>query len=105
MKSKYRNVKTTVDGIDFSSKKEAARYRQLMLLQRAGKISQLELQPRFDFVVNGMRLGFYRADFRYIEDGVDVIEDVKSKITAINPTYRLKKKLMKALHNIDILET
>lgn len=100
--SKYRNVKTVVDGMQFDSKKEAARYGQLKLLQRAGKISDLRLQPKFDIVVCGTKICKYIADFEYIENGIAIVEDVKGKRTR---EYILKKKLVKAVLKIDILET
>ena len=100
--SKYKAVKTIVDGIKFDSKKEAKRYQELKLLERGGVIKDLELQPRFDFVLNGVKMGFYKADFRYTEDDKIVIEDVKGFKT---PMYNLKKKMMRAFHGIDIFET
>lgn len=102
MRNKYRAIKAVVDGITFDSKKEARRYGQLKLLARAGKISELKLQPRFDLIVNGCKCGFYKADFEYIEDGKRVVEDVKGMKT---PIYNLKKKLVKAIYGIDIFET
>lgn len=100
--SKYKAVKVEIDGIKFDSKKEGRRYRQLKLLEKAGEISNLSLQPRFDLIVNGAKCGFYKADFKYTENGKEVIEDVKGMLT---PVYRLKKKLVKAIYNIDIFET
>ena len=100
--SKYKAVKTVVDGIKFDSKKEARRYSQLKLIEKSGAISELSLQPRFDLIVNDKKCGFYKADFKYIENGKEVIEDVKGILT---PVYRLKKKLVKAIYNIDIFET
>ena len=102
MRNKYRAIKAVVDGITFDSKKEARRYGQLKLLARAGEISELKLQPRFDLIVNGCKCGFYKADFEYIEDGKRVVEDVKGMKT---PIYNLKKKLVKAIYGIDIFET
>ncbi len=100
--NKYSAVKTTVDNIKFDSKKEASRYLELKLLQRCKQISGLKLQTRFDFIINGMKVCFYKADFEYIENGKRVIEDVKGARTAV---YIIKKKLMKAVHGIDIFET
>lgn len=104
MKNKYGAIKTTVDGIKFDSKKEARRYLQLKLMARAGEILYLELQPKFDLMVNGTKCGFYKADFKYIDTrtGKEVVEDVKGMKT---PVYNLKKKLVKAIYNIDIFET
>ena len=99
---KYHAKPTTVDGIRFASKAESARYGVLKLMQMAGEISGLELQPKFPLVVNGQKICFYIADFRYVKDGKQITEDVKGMKTAI---YRLKVKLLKALHNIDVTET
>lgn len=101
---KYKSKKTVVHGITFDSKKEAARYLELLLLANNGTITNLELQPRLDLVVNGQKIGFYRGDFSYYENGIRKIEDVKSAVTAKIKVYRLKKKLVKAIHGIDIIE-
>jgi len=101
-RSKYNNKRVVIDGIKFDSIRESVRYLDLKILERAGEIRNLELQPRYDFVLNGVKMGFYKADFRYIDNGVLIIEDVKGMKT---PVYNLKKKMMKAFHNIEILET
>lgn len=100
--NKYKAIRTKVDGITFDSKKEAKRYSELKLLERAGQIKNLDLQPKFDLIINGFRIGFYKADFYYIENGKDVVEDVKGVRT---PIYKLKKKMIKAIYDIDIFET
>lgn len=102
--NKYGAKKTVVDGITFDSKKEAIRYQELKILLRTGVIEQLKLQPRFDFIINGVKCGFYKADFQYWDVRIKklITEDVKGMKT---PVYRLKKKLMLALHGIDIYET
>lgn len=96
------------DGIRFASRKEARRYDQLKLRQKAGDLVDLEVQPSFPIEVispiNGevIACGVYRADFRYRERcGATVVEDVKGMLT---PIYRLKKKLVEALHGIQIRE-
>tara|TARA_R100001082_G_scaffold8635_1_gene5056 strand:- start:2063 stop:2380 length:318 start_codon:yes stop_codon:yes gene_type:complete len=94
-KNKYRAVKTEVDGIVFDSKREAARYMELMLLERAGEISHLELQPKYDCIINGKKICTYKADFRYFTKLGNIVEDVKGVKT---PIYRLKKKLVEALY-------
>ncbi len=101
--SKYHNQKTLYNGIQFDSRKEATRYQELTLLERAGMICNLELQPRYNLVVNGQKLGFYKADFRYKvrATGEVIVEDVKGVRTAV---YMLKKKLVKALYGIEIIE-
>ncbi len=96
--SKYWNKKVTVDGVRFDSKREATRYQQLKLMQQAGEISRLTLQPRytvFDAFTdrNGQnhRRIDYIADFEYLEDdGQTVVEDVKGKETEV---FRIKRKL------------
>lgn len=101
MRSKYNNIKTKVDGILFDSKKEAARYVELKMLFKNKKIFDLELQPKFPLIVNGHKICKYIADFKYSQNGKEIIEDVKGIKTA---PYRLKKKLMRALYNIIINE-
>ena len=94
--NKYRNKKTIVNGIKFDSKKEASRYSHLELMQRSGVIEDLELQPRFEIVPqhkwNGktQRKKSYVADFKYKENGVEIVEDVKGMKTAV---YILKRSL------------
>ena len=101
--SKYRAVPTVVDGIRFASKREARRYGELKLLEKAGKISELDLQPRFKILIGDELICTYVADFDYVDENDDhVVEDVKGVKTAI---YRLKAKLMKAVHGITIKET
>ncbi len=99
--SKYRAVKVTVDGITFDSKAEARRYGELKLLEKGGYIRQLELQPEFEFILDGVKIFKYRADFRYFEGQTRVVEDVKGVRTA---AYRLKKKLIEAAFNVKITE-
>ena len=104
---KYRNRKTEVDGILFDSRREAARYGQLQLLIKAGKISDLRLQVKFELapavVIKGRKRPSlkYIADFAYFEAGRLIVEDVKGVITE---GYRIKRHLMKAVHNIDVQE-
>jgi hypothetical protein len=99
--SKYRNVPTEIDGFRFASKREARRYAQLKLLLASGDIAELELQPRYPLRVGGMLICTYVADFRYLEGGEIVTEDVKGVMT---PAYRIKKKLMRAIYGIDVRE-
>ena len=94
--NKYHNKKVQIDMYMFDSIAESRRYKELKLLERAGVISELELQPRFllqeGFKKNGktFRKIEYIADFQYIEDGRLVIEDVKGKETEV---FKLKRKL------------
>lgn len=100
--SKYKAIRTAVDGIIFASKAEAARYCELKILQRQGLISDLRLQVPFNLPVNGVLICKYIADFVYLDaDGRMVVEDKKGVKT---PVYRLKSKLMLAVHGLRIVE-
>jgi Protein of unknown function (DUF1064) len=100
--NKYHAQAVQIDGIRFHSKKEAHRYGELLLLQRAGLIHNLQLQPRFDIIINHRKIGFYKADFRYIsQDGQTHIEDAKGVSTAV---YRLKKRIVEAMYGVTIEE-
>jgi hypothetical protein len=106
--SKYNAIKTIIDGITFDSKKEAQRYAELKLLERAGIITELQLQPTyilqeaFDAGCVKIRAIKYRGDFRYIEDGKVVVEDTKGFRTK---EYLLKRKLFLAKYpEIDFRE-
>lgn len=100
-RSKYGNEPTEVDGITFQSGREAKEYGRLKLLERRGVISELRLQQPFALVVAGVKVATYRADFTYFEGGVFKVVDAKGYRTAL---YRLKRRLMKAIHGIDIIE-
>ena len=96
--SKYKAKKVTYDGYSFDSKKEANRYRELRLLEKAGVVTELELQKRYELIPaqyesyarygkkgNRLRDGqkcvekavYYLADFDYYQDGTHIVEDVK----------------------------
>ena len=101
MYRKYHNKKTFIDGIKFDSKLEAERYAQLKILERAGVIRDLELQPEYELIPsfrkngNTWRRTVYKADFRYIlsENDKTIIEDVKGSTAVITDVFRLKQKL------------
>lgn len=100
---RVRNAqRTTVDGVTFDSKREAERWQQLRLQERAGAISNLRRQVPFALVVNRMLICQYFGDFVYERDGREVVEDAKGMRTE---TYRLKKKLMLAIYGIEIEES
>ena len=94
--SKYHNKKVQIDMYVFDSIAESRRYKELALLEKAGQIKELELQPRFllqeSFKKNGKtyRKIEYIADFMYLQDGKIIIEDVKGKETE---AFKLKHKL------------
>ena len=99
--SKFGNKKTLIDGIWFDSKKEAKRYQDLVLMQKAKLIRNLMRQQVFELV----ECIKYVADFTYFDDTKDgqfVVEDVKGFKTDV---YKIKKKLMRYFHKIEILET
>lgn len=101
-RNKYGAIPTVLDGIRFASRREADRYVHLRLLERAGHITQLQLQPVFELhAPGGVRVAKYVADFAYrdLRTLRLVIEDVKGVQTAI---FRLKAKWMKAEHGIDV---
>lgn len=120
--SKYHSKKITVDGETFDSKKEYRRYRELLLMEKAGLISDLQRQVKFLLIPtqyehfkrygkNGKELTpgkrvvekecAYYADFVYTENGKDVVEDTKGVRT---PEYIIKRKLMLHIHRIRIRE-
>ena len=106
--TKYYNKKTVYNGITFDSKKEADRYVVLTLLQKAGKISDLEVQVPFELIpsqkVDGLtveRPCVYKADFVYRENGKMVVEDTKGVKTK---DYIIKRKLMLHVFGIQIRE-
>lgn len=123
-RSKYGNRKTVVDGITFDSKKEANRFRELQLLERAGKITALQRQVKYvliptqrefsnEIYKKGAHHGQFKpgkvlekecsyiADFAYIQDGAYVVEDTKGVRTE---AYKIKRKLMLERYGIQIRE-
>lgn len=110
--SKYQNDRTVLDGLKFDSKMEANRYAELVLLQRAGEITDLQVQQRFELVPAVRLAGAkrittaidYVADFTYRKTGtrIVVIEDCKGARTRV---YLMKRHMMKALLGLDIYES
>lgn len=84
----------TLDGICFDSKLEMLRYAELKLLERAGEITKLELQPVFQTFIAGKPFCRFTADFSYWRNhGTErVVEDVKSSGTAKDAAFRLRCK-------------
>ena len=111
--SKYHSRKVTVDGITFDSAKEARRYGELKLLEKAGEIYDLQRQVPFVVIPEQRdekgklleREVKYIADFTYKEKGslCRTVEDVKSPATRTE-VYRIKKKLMLYRNGIRIKE-
>lgn len=127
-RTKLGNRKVTIDGIEFDSAKEGRRYSELKLLQRAGRIEQLELQKEFELIPaqyetfprygkTGKRLQdgkrciekscTYKADFAYIQDGQQIVEDVKGYRDPASAAYAkfvIKRKLLLWRYGIRIKE-
>jgi hypothetical protein len=103
--SKYRNRKTTVDGLLFDSAKEAKRWQELVIMCRAGLIANLERQTVLRIFVKDVKVCDYQADFTYLEQGQLVVEDVKSPATRKKESYVLKRKLVEAYYQLTIRET
>jgi len=102
---KYNNVPTVVDGIKYDSKKEARHGQMLEAMQRDGLIRDLRRQVPYLIQINGVKVCKVIMDFVFTDgDGDTVVQDVKSAITRKNPVYRLKAKLMLAVHGITVCE-
>lgn len=111
-RSKYGAKPVVIDGIRFASTKEGKRYGELRMLEKAGEIRALTVQPSFELNVNGVRIGIYRGDFRY-ETRSDrgtcrgcwrsVVEDVKSPATR-TALYLWKVKHLRAQDGIEVTE-
>lgn len=104
-KPKYRNESIVIDESYFPSKKQAHRFGDLRLLEKCGHIKDLRKEVDFSIDINGFHICKYRADAVYVDDSKLVVEDTKSDITRKLSVYRIKKKLMRAILNIQILET
>lgn len=101
MRNKYGNTKVEIDGHKFDSRKEANYYGQLKMRKMAGEIVNFEIQVKYDLVVNGVLVGKYICDFLIQHKDRKEVIDVKGFKT---PVYNLKKRLMKAIYNIEITE-
>lgn len=117
--TKYRSKKVTIDGICFDSKKEANRFCELRMLEKAGEIHNLQRQVKYVLIPaqrepdtigarGGVKKGklierecSYMADFVYEENGETVVEDTKGFRTT---EYIIKRKLMLKVHGIRIRE-
>ena len=127
---KYGNRKTSVDGKEFDSKKEAKRYQELRLLQWSGQIQNLQTQVKYVLIPTQREASFevyksgpnkgrrkpgkviehecsYVADFVYTQDGETVVEDVKGYRDPASAGYAkfvIKRKLMLERYGIQIQE-
>ena len=103
-RSKYGAKPVERHGIRFASRAEAHRYDVLLIMMAAGEISQLEVHPRYPLIVNGVKIGHYTADFRYVDATGLVIEDVKGGNATRTEAYRLRKRVFEASTGIDVTE-
>lgn len=107
-KQKYHAVPQKIDGRHFASKKEARYYLGLKGRKAAGEITGFTCQPQYPLIINGLRVGTYRADFDVYYPGErKEVVDCKGDTDPRSVPYRLftlKKNLMKVLYNIDVLE-
>lgn len=113
-RNKFGNQRVKGAGVSFDSQSEQRRWHELQLLERAGEIRDLVLHPRFSLDINGHHICDYVADYGYQcphrdPDGfvfwIGIVEDRKAGTITQTDVFRLKRKLMKALHNVDILIT
>lgn len=102
---KYHNKKVTVNGLDFGSLKEAMHYTELVLRQKRGEIKNLQTQVKFELIpkIGKERACSYIADFVYEDkDGNKIVEDVKGSKQMITDVFKIKRKLMKKIYDIDV---
>ena len=106
--TKYKSRKVTVNGVVFDSRKEANRWCELALLQKAGQVTDLQRQVKYELIpsqrIDGKvaeRACTYVADFVYRENGKTVVEDTKGFKTK---DYIIKRKLMLWVHGIKVRE-
>lgn len=108
--TKYHSRKAIVDGVEFDSRREANRYAELKLLERAGEISDLRMQVKYTLIPvqkkpsgGTERACTYTADFVYTDNstGKETVEDAKGMKTQ---QYIIRRKLMLYIHGIEVKE-
>ena len=112
--NKYRAEKVFCDGMEFDSKKELTRWKELEWKQRAGQITDLRRQVRYELLPKQTRADgtteraiFYVADFVYVENGQEIVEDVKGyrdPSSAAYAKFTIKRKMMLYFHGITVRE-
>jgi hypothetical protein len=100
--TKFKNVPVVHEGERFDSRRELKYFLDFQLRQKAGEISFLKRQPKFPLEINGVKIGTYIADFEFVDKGRRRVIDVKSPVTAKLPLFKLKQKLVRAIHGIDV---
>ena len=112
-RGKFNATRVEYDGIKFDSKKEKERYIFLRELEESGEISDLIVHPKYalvmpdgtDLIIKGRVRNnkcSYKPDFTYSKDGVLVIEDVKSRPTADEYSFKLKRSIFEAFYKINV---
>ena len=104
--SKYRAKKCESWGIKFDSQRERDHFGELRMLERAGKIAQLEAHPSWSLDLNGVHIGHYSADAAYCEVrgeclGPQIIVDIKSKPT-MTAASKLRIRLFEAIYQVKV---
>lgn len=107
--TKYHSRKVMIDGIEFDSRREAQRYAELKLLERAGEITDLRTQVKYTLIPAQKKLSggteracTYTADFVYRDkSGREIVEDAKGMRTQ---QYIIRRKLMLWVHGIEVIE-
>jgi len=99
--NKFGAKKTVLDGITFDSRREAAYYAELKLLEKAGEVCEVELQKPFALTINGQLIGTYRCDFAFYDNTRRCyrVVDVKGVLTR---EFQRTRRLMRALHGIEV---
>lgn len=100
-RTKFNNRPCECEGERFDSERERDAWLVLRERARRGEITDLRRQVRYTLAVNGVWVADYIADFTHQEHGRLVVTDAKGVKTG---EYKLKKRLMKAVHNVDIQE-
>lgn len=100
-KNKYGAIPTTLDGIRFASKREASYYAELKRRADLGEVYEVQLQPRFSFVHNGVLIGTYKPDFMFWDAIAhrNRVVDVKGVETR---EFRTNLRMMRAFHKIEV---
>lgn len=99
---KIQHVKIKVGDVEFDSIAEHDRYIELLLMQKAGVISDLECHPSYEVIPKqetpegrqNFRNVIYTPDFRYKRDGKEIVEEVKSEFTRKEKDYVLRRKML-----------
>lgn len=99
--NKYKAQRTLLDGICFDSQAEANYYAALKLRERAGEVTDIELQRWYDLIVNGVLVARYRADFVFF-DRICCSRRIVDTKGVVTRDFRMKQKLMRACHALEV---